>query len=191
MKVVSGYHFLGGFIGSKELTKQFIADKIDAWLVCVDKQAWAAEKQPQAVYAAMAKSLQFEWSFVQRIIPNCESSFALLQDKINTTFWPAVYGTDISQQELCLFTLPARMGGMGVNDPVETARTAFITSRACTDVTVAAIKGKGDFSVYDHLQQMTQAKKEMTLEIKGFQEDKLTSILDLWVKGRSEQSKEQ
>ena len=66
---------------------------------------------------------------------------------------------------------------MGVNDPVETARTAFITSRACTDVTVAAIKGKGDFSVYDHLQQMTQAKKEMTLEIKGFQEDKLTSIL--------------
>ena len=80
---------------------------------------------------------------------------------------------------------------MGVNYPVETARTAFITSRACTDVIVTAIKGKGDFSIYDHLQQMTQAKKEMTLEIKGFQEDTLNSILDLWVKGRSEQFKEQ
>ena len=119
IKVVSGYCFRGGFIGSKELTIQFIADKIDAWLVCVDKLAWAAEKQPQAAYAAMAKSLQFERSFVQQIIPNCESSFALLQDKMNTTFWPAVFGTDISQQELRLFTLPAWMGGMGVTDPVE------------------------------------------------------------------------
>ena len=35
-------------------SKQFIADKIDAWLVWVDKRAWAAEKQPQAAYAAMA-----------------------------------------------------------------------------------------------------------------------------------------
>ena len=179
IKVVNVYCFLGGFIGSKELTK----DKIDAWLVRVDNLVWAAELQPQALYAAMAKSLQFEWSFVQRIIPNCESSFALLQDKLNTTFWPAFFSTDISQLELFLFTLPARMGGMGVNDPVETARTAFITSRACTDVIVTAIKGKGDYSVYDHLQQMTQANKEMNHEIKGFQEE-LTSMLTSLSEGK-------
>ena len=41
IKVINGCHFLGGFIGSKELTKQFIEDKIDAWLVCVDKLARA------------------------------------------------------------------------------------------------------------------------------------------------------
>ena len=29
-------------------------------------------------------------------------------------WWPAVFGSDMSQLELCLFTLPARMGGMGV-----------------------------------------------------------------------------
>ena len=50
--------------------KSSLKDKIDAWLVRVDKLAWAAERQPQATYAAMEKSLQFEWSFVQRIIPN-------------------------------------------------------------------------------------------------------------------------
>ncbi|KAL5493238.1 hypothetical protein EMCRGX_G014385 [Ephydatia muelleri] len=73
---------------------------------------------------------------------------------------------------------------MGVNDPVEAARTAFITSRAYTDVIVTAIKDKGDFSVYDHLQQMTQAKKEMNHEIKGFQEDSLTSILTSQSEGK-------
>ena len=57
---------------------------------------------------------------------------------------------------------------------VETARAAFVTSRACTDVIVTAIKDKGDFSVHDHLQYMTQAKKEMSHE---FQEEKITSIL--------------
>ena len=73
---------------------------------------------------------------------------------------------------------------MGVNDSVEAARTAFITSRAYTDVIVTAIKGKGDFSVYDHSQQMTQAKKEMNHEIKGFQEDKPTSILTSLSEGK-------
>ena len=57
---------------------------------------------------------------------------------------------------------------MGVNDPVEAARTAFITSRVITDVIVTAIKGKGDFSVYDYLQQITQAKNEMKHEIQDF-----------------------
>ena len=74
---------------------------------------------------------------------------------------------------------------MGVNDPVEAARAAFITSRAYTDVIVTAIKGKGDFSVYDHLQQMTQAKKEMNHEIKGFQDDKLTLILTSLSEGKN------
>ena len=81
---------------------------------------------------------------------------------------------------------------MGINDPIETARATFVTSRACTDVIVTAIKkGKGDFSVYDHLQPMTQLKKEMSHEIKGFQEDKLTLILISLGEERNEQLKEQ
>ena len=73
---------------------------------------------------------------------------------------------------------------MGVNDPVEAARTAFITSSTITDVIVTAIKGKGDFSVYDHLQQMTQAKKEIKHEITRFQEDKLNLILTFLSEGK-------
>ena len=90
--------------------------------------------------------------------PNCESSFALLQDKVNELFRSAIFGGDISQLELCLFILPARMGGMGDNDSVETAGAAFLTSRTFTDV-----KGKADFSVFDCIQQMSQAKKEMPI----------------------------
>ena len=139
IKVVNGYRF----IGSKELTKQFIEYKIDAWLVCVDKLAGAAELQPQAAYAAMAKSMQF----------------GLLLGKINKIVWPAFVSCDIV---VTARTLPVHIsssdGRNGVNDYVETAGAAFATSRAYTDVIVTAIKGKGDFSVYDLLQQMSQAK---------------------------------
>ena len=155
IKVVNGYRF----IGSKELTKQLIEDKIDAWLVCVDKLAGAAEPQPQAAYAAMAKSMQF----------------GLLLDKINKIVWPA-FVTVVTAR-----TLPVHIasfdGRNDVNDPVETAGATFATSRAYTDVIVIAIKGKEDFSVYDHLQKMSQAKKEMNHEVKGLQENKLTSIV--------------
>ena len=78
------------------------------------------------------------------------------------------------------------MEGMGVNNPVEAARTALITSRACADVIGTAIKGKGDFSVYDHLQQMTQAKKGMNHGITGFQEDKLNLILTSLSEGKKQ-----
>ena len=72
------------------------------------------------------------------------------------------------------------MGIMGVNYIAKTAGAAFVTSRPCTDVIFTAIIGKGDFSVYDHLQKITQAKKEMNHEVKGLQENVNTEISEWW-----------
>ena len=47
-----------------------------------------------------------------------------------------------------LFTLPVRMGGMGVRNPIETADGAYKTSRTGMSlIIVDAIKGKGSFSM--------------------------------------------
>ena len=35
--------------------------------------AEAAELYPQAAFGALSKSLQFQWSYLQRVVPNCES----------------------------------------------------------------------------------------------------------------------
>ena len=79
IKVVRVHRFLGGlgFIGDKEHAKRFVDEKVKDGMSHVMKLAKAAEHHYlQAAYAALSKSMQFEWSFVQRVIPwQCFLSF--------------------------------------------------------------------------------------------------------------------
>ena len=121
VKVVTASRFLGGFIGDQENLKMYINQKIQVWEHCIDKLATAAKHQPQAAYTAMSKCMQFEWSFLQRVIPDCRDAFSKIRKKVNDTFWPALFDGSVDENEVKLFSLPARMGGLGVRDPVESA----------------------------------------------------------------------
>ena len=79
---------------------------------------------------------------MQRVLPNCDASFAPLHDVINMRFWPSVFGGQISIAEQHLFSLPTCFGGMGMGifDPVELAKAAYTASRASTNMVVNAIK---------------------------------------------------
>ena len=143
----------------------------------IAKLSKVAELQPQAAFSALAKSLQFEWSYLQRILPNFDDEYVPIQDAVNQMFWPAVFAGTISNQEHRLFTLPARMGGMGVRNPVETSKIAFATSRAGTSNIVDAIKGCKQFSIPDHSIQMSEAASAMHKILQQNDEDKLTSVL--------------
>ena len=124
-----------------------------------------AESQPQAAYAALSKSLQFEWSYLQRVLLNCDASIAPLHDVIHKRFWPSVFGGQISTAELHLFSLPTRLGGMGIFDPVELAKAAYTTSRASTNMVVNAIKNNADFVVSSHSVHIRMVKTEKHKEL--------------------------
>ena len=85
--------------------------------------------------------------YLQRILPNCDISFAPLPWCLNKRFWPSVFGGQISKSEQHLFSLSTHLGGMGIFDPVELANVAYTTSRACTNMAVNAIKNNADFVV--------------------------------------------
>ena len=82
-----------------EGTINYVEAKVQAWIASVDKLATAAESQPKAAYAALSKSLQFDWSYLQRILPHCDMLFAPLCDVINKRFCPSVFGGQISKSE--------------------------------------------------------------------------------------------
>ena len=81
-------------------------DFLQAWLVkkdivcnlsgkrlmyCVDKLSQAAVKATmQAAFASLTKSLQCEWDFLQRVVPDCADAFKPLSVKIK------------KQRKLCL-----------------------------------------------------------------------------------------
>ena len=74
---------------------------------------------------------------------------------------PAIFEGTIYDHEKQLFSIPTRLGGMGVCNPTENAKIAYTTSRAGTRHIVDAIKGKMEFSLPDHKVLMSDAMANM------------------------------
>ena len=95
-----------------------------------------------------------------RVIPECATLFAPLQVTLYTQFYPALLGGPVSEHEVRLFALPARFGGLGISDPVESAMLAFSSSRESASVLVNAIRGATEFEVTAHLDQLAKVRHE-------------------------------
>ena len=67
-KLLGANVFLGGFIGDLEATNQFVEDKVKDWTNVVTTLSDTAKSYPQAAFVALSKSLQFEWSYLKRLI---------------------------------------------------------------------------------------------------------------------------
>lgn len=60
--------------------------------------------QPQAAYAAFPKSLQNELSYIQRVVPDCESPFHEIEHVLANDLLPTIFGCEVSQAESEVFT---------------------------------------------------------------------------------------
>ena len=81
------------------------------WANSIVKLSNVAEFQPQAAFAALAKSVQFEWSYVQRILPNFDEEYITIQEAMSEKFWPAVFAGTISIQDIYFHFLHEWGGG--------------------------------------------------------------------------------
>ena len=179
VRVVTSSRFLGGCVGDQAGVGDYLTQKVQVWESCVEKLAVAAALQPQAGYAALSKSLQFEWQFLQRVVPNCGDHFTPLGDRINNSFWPSLFGGGIDSIEKQLFSLPARMGGLGVRNPVDFAKLAFDTSRSCAAHLIDAVKGLSVFDISEHMQVIRNSKQSQSLQCRERDEQTFNSILGL------------
>eukprot|EP00731_Ephydatia_muelleri_P019543 Em0012g368a len=107
VQVVNGHRFLGGVIGDCMTVDNFVRKKVAMWVDCVEKLSKAATKSPQAAYTALSKSLQCEWSYLQRVMHNCGDAFVPLQDAIFKAFYPAWFEGDLSDAECTKFVVEA------------------------------------------------------------------------------------
>ena len=109
-----------------------------------------ATPQPQAAYAAFTKSLQCEWIYLQRVIPDCRTLLAPLENAVFTSFLPAVFGCEISPLEFELFSLPVCFGGLGILLPNHLAKTLYDASRSATHTIVDSIRNSLGFELDVH-----------------------------------------
>ena len=158
VNVVMSHRLLGGVIGSRSGKLSFIEERVKKWSKQVETLSQIAESQPQAAFAAFTKSLQFQWNFVQRVTPGCESLYGDLEDVILNKFLPVIMMGEVSHMERLLLSLPARWGGLGVPLPTEMSELSFSTSRKATGTIVDCIKGGSDFECESHVETLRQVK---------------------------------
>lgn len=142
-----------------------------------DKLSPAAVKVSQAAFASLTKSLQCEWDFLQRVVPDCAGAFTPLNKKIKKQFFPAMLGTGVTEAEEALFALPTSLAVLGIYDPTKTAALAYQTSRQGTKVIVEAVKGVDAFDPAQHIETLQAARKHHVKTKEETYQSELNSIL--------------
>ena len=150
VNIVTGGKFLGGTIGCKAAMDSFVSDKVAKWTDFVGKLSSMCISQPQSAYIGLTKSLQSEWIFLQRIMPNCATLFDDVEQALVNSFLPSLFGCSITQNERSFFTLPVRMGGLNIKDPTTTPSISYMASRNATTYLVNSLKADSEFESEAH-----------------------------------------
>ena len=125
---VEGKRHLGAAIGSPTFVQHYVNEKVEYWVSCVWKLSVIAKAQPHAAYCAFTHGLISKWTYCLRTLPRISDYLQPLETTIFTEFIPAVTGKFVSDLEREFFSLPARMGGLGLCNPSANANFEFDSS---------------------------------------------------------------
>jgi hypothetical protein len=178
-KIKTGNRYLGGFIGEKEAQDAWIQSETEGWAEAVEKVSLVAKNFPQSAYAALQKSLQQRWQFVQRVTKDIGGNFESIQDAIEATFLPALFDDVLEENDprVKLAALPVKHAGLAIPNPVESAAANFAASSLCVSHLREAIVGETDFRSADHLATMREARQEIKTRNKTKYDSELDSIV--------------
>ena len=177
VKVMRSQRLLGGVIGDVACRVNYIRELVKAWKSNLESLSVFAETEPQAAYSALTKSMQFQWNYVQRVVTGCQTLFDELELVIFEKFLPAIFGCEVSSLERELFSLPARMGGIGVFKPNEMSEMLYNSSKESTKVIVNAIRGEQEFEIDTHTSRLLEVKADILNKKKILFNEKLNSII--------------
>ena len=150
VSVVTGSRFLGGLMGERSLAADFVSNKVMVWCECIQSLSDVAIGEPQASFAALARSLQFEWNHIQRLFRNVELYLPLSSMPSIPSFIHPNLVVQCLRMRLP-FSLPTRFGGLGITNCVESASLAFRSSREGSALLVDAIIHHEEVHLTDHL----------------------------------------
>ena len=105
-----------------------MGSKVKEWISEVTLLAEFATSQPQACYAAFTFGLRHKWTYFMRTLPDIEDLLEPLERAISDVLIPSLTEHNCSVAERKLLALPARMGGLGMTNPSESAESEYSAS---------------------------------------------------------------
>ena len=112
-------------------------------------------------------------------MPNASELFEPLENAIRDQLIPALVGREVSDAERQILALPPRHGGLGLTDPLETAKMEYEHSTQITNKLTAKIyTQKLDLDYNPSNQQFTRHTKNRIRQEKN----EKTSVMNFWEK---------
>ena len=129
-----GRRYLGGALGSTSFLQIFIRKKIQEWVEEIKTLSEFAVTQPHAAYAAFVHGLSSRWNYLLQVTDWTEHSASellqLLESTIRLQFIPALTGHALPGDLVRnLLSLPSRLGGLGLINPVAVSAEQHHTSK--------------------------------------------------------------
>ena len=130
---VEGRKYLGSFIGTEDGKAKFVDEKIGEWSKDIDALAQIGISEPQLAYAAYIYGTSKRWQFVCRTTPGIAPFLQKLEDQIREKLVPIFTGrANINDTLRRIFSLPARLGGLSIQNPSLEADNEYQSSLQAT-----------------------------------------------------------
>ena len=175
-----GTRHLGAAVGTESFKREYVGKKVAHWVAAVKSLAEIAATEPHAAYAAFTHALQCQWTFLSRVMPDTHTLFQPLEDVIRRSFIKAITRKDVNNLERKMLSLPARLGGLGISNPVEACELAHANSVYISAPLVRLIER----------QQSELDSRELYKEIKALRKE-IDLSNDIWNTDRLEEIKKE
>lgn len=112
---MQGRPYLGAALGSEEYCAQIVYDKVMEWNKELKLLAEIAMSQPHATFAAFTHGFVHKFTYLARTTPFKDHLIQPLEDTIRFQLLPVWTGkAPPNDNERTVFTLPARLGSLGI-----------------------------------------------------------------------------
>ena len=160
-----GRPHLGAALGTQEYVDKFVEGKVDNWCAELELLSFIAKTQPHAAYVAYTHGMTSKWTYLARTIPDISHHYQPLERIIRSLFIPSITnGQPPNDQMRDLLGLPARLGGIGVSNPVKMTNFEFAASLRVTEPLKRLILVQESTHSYEAIAEQICALSEIHLK---------------------------
>ena len=155
-----GRRLLGATIGTRSFQREHVENTIAPLVQQLSKLSEIAKTQPHAAYATLTHGLASKWTFLSRTMDNICDLLQPLEDCLRQHLIPNLTGrSPPGDQERAMLDLPPRHGGLGIFNPLKTAKAEYKSSLQVTAPLITKIT-KQDEEIGDILEDLSHQKKK-------------------------------
>ena len=121
---------LGAALGTQSYVSQFVNMKVQQWCNELKTLSSIASTQPHAAFAAFTHGVSSKWTHLIRTIPSISHLLQPLEDILRHQLIPNLTGRPPpNNSEHDLLALPARLGGIGLTNPLDLSHVEYTASQ--------------------------------------------------------------